>query len=71
MSDSQCGHYGRALHQVNQYSAIDTICRKCHFQHMRRSKLVIAVNVLSTDYKFLDTVTSLQVDTAEAGGSCG
>ena len=47
------------------------MCKKCHFQHMCRSKSVVAVNVEITDYEFLDTITSSQVGTAEAGGSRG
>ena len=63
--------YGRAFHQVNQYPAIDTICWRCHFQHMCGFKLLAVVNVQkNTDYQFLDTITTSQVDTTEAGGSC-
>ena len=35
---------------------------------MCRSKSVAVVSVESTDYKFLGTITSSQVDSAEAGG---
>ena len=35
---------------------------------MCKSKLVAAVNVQSTDCEFMGTITTLQVDTAEAGG---
>ena len=61
--------YGRVFHQVNQCTAKDPVCRKCHFQHMCRCKSVAAVNVHSTDYKFQVTITSLQVDTTEIEGN--
>ena len=56
MPSQRCNMYSRK-HQ-----------KKGHFQHMCRSKSVAAVSVESTDYEFLGTITSSQVDSAEAGG---
>ena len=71
-SDSRCGRCGRSFHPLYECPARNAVCKKClkkgHFQHMCRSKSLAMVTTENTEYEFLGTVTSSQVDTASVGG---